>query len=376
MFQLSQQDIHLGAKAENKQSAIRQVATALTKAGFVSAAYIDGMLQRELQASTYLGNGIAIPHGTINTRDLVLNTGVQVFQFPYGIEWDTGHTVYIVIGIAARSEEHLELLCQLTHILSDNRVAKQLASTTSIAELHNILAGKKQATKLRFDISLIKLDVKTDNLITLQALNAGLLQRIGAVNAKFVSKVITCNPLNLGHGIWLSDDSEGAIFSAATVSRPALAFNEHGKKVALLLTLAVADSESLIVLNYLSDLLLANKAEQLLSADAATVLALLTSAVEKKNTTLIAEYVINNEHGLHARPSTALVNIIKNFNSDITVTNLDGSDKQANGRSLIKVVALGVKKGHRLKFTANGVDAQAALEAIGAAITEGLGERR
>lgn len=87
MFQLSPQDIHLGAAAADKQEAIRQVAAALTEAGCVSAGYVDGMLQRELQTSTYLGNGIAIPHGTTDTRDLVLKTGVQVFQFPQGIAW-------------------------------------------------------------------------------------------------------------------------------------------------------------------------------------------------------------------------------------------------------------------------------------------------
>ena len=66
--------------------------------------------------------------------------------------------------------------------------------------------------------------------------------------------------------------------------------------------------------------------------------------------------------------------VIKQFNSDITVTNLDGSGKPANGRSLMKVVALGVKKGHRLRFTASGEDAQQALNAIEEAITSGLGE--
>ena len=103
MFQLSPQDIHLGAAAADKQEAIRQVAAALTDAGCVSAGYVDGMLQRELQTSTYLGNGIAIPHGTTDTRDLVLKTGVQVFQFPQGIAWGEGQTAYVAIGIAARS---------------------------------------------------------------------------------------------------------------------------------------------------------------------------------------------------------------------------------------------------------------------------------
>ncbi|RYM74389.1 fused PTS fructose transporter subunit IIA/HPr protein [Serratia liquefaciens] len=374
MFQLSQQDIHLGATASNKQEAIRQVAAALTEAGCVSAPYVDGMLQRELQTSTYLGNGIAIPHGTTDTRDLVLNTGVQVFQFPQGIEWGEGQTAYVVIGIAARSDEHLALLRQLTHVLSDDSVAEQLAKTTSAEELRSLLMGEKLTAEFKFDASLIALDVAADSLMTLQALNAGRLQKIGAVNAQFVSNVITRKPLNLGQGIWLSDSTEGNLASAATVSRPAQPFDEEGEQVALLLTLSVADSQPLAVLNYLSDLLLANKAERLLNADAVTLLALLTSEVEEENTTLSAEYVIRNEHGLHARPGTALVNVIKQFSSEITVTNLDGSGKPANGRSLMKVVALGVKKGHHLRFTAKGEDAETALKAIGEAINEGLGE--
>ncbi|VAX76706.1 Multiphosphoryl transfer protein [Serratia symbiotica] len=374
MFQLLQKDIHLGIAPTDKQSAIRQVAAALTKAGCVSAAYVDGMLQRELQASTYLGNGIAIPHGTTDTRDLVFNTGVQVFQFPKGIDWGLGQVAYVVIGIAARSEEHLTLLRHLTHILSDERIGKELAQTASADELRSLLIGENQTADFRFDISLISLDVTADSLLMLQALNAGRLQKIGAVTAQFVSEVITRKPLNVGQGIWMSDSSEGAVFSAATVSRPAKIFDELGEKVAFLLTLSVADRQAFVVLNYLSDLLLTNQAEQLLNADAVTVLSLLTSRVSGKSTVLNAEYVIRNEHGLHARPGSVLVNVIKQFNSDITVTNLDGSGKAVNGRSLIKLVALGVKKGHHLRFTAKGVDAQVALQAIDTAITEGLGE--
>ncbi|UTO00030.1 fused PTS fructose transporter subunit IIA/HPr protein [Serratia nematodiphila] len=384
MFQLSPQDIHLGAVADGKQEAIRLVAAALTEAGCVSAGYVDGMLQRELQTSTYLGNGIAIPHGTTDTRDLVLKTGVQVFQFPQGIAWGEGQTAYVAIGIAARSDEHLALLRQLTHVLSDDSVAERLAQITSAEELRSLLMGEQQSAEFQFDVSLIALDVAADSLMTLQALNAGRLQKAGAVNAQFVSDVITRKPLNLGQGIWLSDSVEGNLASAATVSRPAQAFVEDGEPVALLLTVSVADAQPLAVsvadaqplavLNYLSDLLLANKAERLLKADAAGVLALLTSEVAEESSVLSAEFVIRNEHGLHARPGTALVNVIKSFNSDITVTNLDGSGKPANGRSLMKVVALGVKKGHHLRFTANGEDAEAALKAIGEAINEGLGE--
>lgn len=374
MFQLSQQDIHLGAAASDKQEAIRQVAAALTQAGRVSEGYVDGMLARELQTSTYLGNGIAIPHGTTDTRDLVLDTGVQVFQFPQGIAWGEGQTAYVVIGIAARSDEHLGLLRQLTHVLSDDSVAERLAKTDSAEELRSLLMGEKNAAEFLFDTQLIAVNVAAENLITLQALNAGRLKEIGAVDTAFVSDVISRKPLNLGQGIWLSDSTEGNLKSAATVSRAQQAFDLDGEKVSMLLTISVADDQPLNVLNYLSDLLIANKAERLLTADPVGVLALLTSEVEEQANVLTAEYVVRNEHGLHARPGTALVNVIKQFSSEITVTNLDGSGKPANGRSLMKVVALGVKKGHHLRFTAKGEDAELALKTIGEAISEGLGE--
>lgn len=374
MFQLSQQDIHLGAVASSKQEAIQLVASALTQAGCVSAAYVDGMLKRETQTSTYLGNGIAIPHGTTDTRDLVLKTGVQVFQFPQGVTWGEDQTAYVVLGIAARSDEHLALLRQLTHVLSDDRVADRLASTTSAEELRSLLMGEQQMPEFRFDTSLISLDVATDNLLTLQALNAGRLQQIGAADTSFVSHVVSNKPLSLGQGIWFSDSAEGNLGSAAAIARPAAPFDVDGESVALLVTVAAADDQVYAPIDYLTKLLSEQKAERLLKADAPTLLALLTSDVPEENDVLTAEFTVRNEHGLHARPGTMLVNVIKQFSSDVTVTNLDGTGKPVNGRSLMKVIALGVKKGHKLRFTASGSDAEQALAAIGEAINSGLGE--
>ncbi|WP_413737933.1 fused PTS fructose transporter subunit IIA/HPr protein [Sodalis sp. RH21] len=376
MFDLSLKDIHLGAQAQNKQEAIAQVASALAQAGSVSAGYVDGMLAREQQTSTFLGNGIAIPHGTTDTRDLVLNTGVQVFQFPQGIDWGDGQTAYVVIGIAARSDEHLALLRQLTHVLSDDSVAARLATTTSAEELRGALTGERQPAPFLFDISLMSLDVAAGDLMTLKALNAGRLQQAGAVDASFVSQVISGQPLNLGQGVWLNDSTDGNLASAVAVSRPAAAFDAGGETVALLVTVAMADDRPLAVLNALADLLSSGNASRLLTADGPALLALLSgeTAAPASASLHSAEFVVRNEHGLHARPGTALVNVIKQFNSTITVTNLDGSGKPANGRSLMKVVALGVKCGHRLRFTADGDDAEQALKAIGEAIASGLGE--
>lgn len=373
MFQLELQAIHTGASAQNKEEAIRQVAAALTAAGNVAEGYVNGMLAREQQTSTFLGNGIAIPHGTTDTRDLVQKTGVQVFQFPQGVAWGEDQTAYVAIGIAAKSDEHLALLRQLTHVLSDDSVAEQL-KTASAEDLRALLMGEKQAAEFSFDTSLITLDVAAGDLITLQALNAGRLQAAGAVEASFVADVMAATPLSLGQGIWLSDSSRGNLRSAVAVSRAAAPGEYQGEKVALLVTVSAVDERPLEVLSYLSTLLQNGKADRLLKADAAGVYALLTSEVDEQAEVLSAEFTIRNEHGLHARPGTALVSVIKQFNSDITVTNLDGSGKPANGRSLMKVVALGVKKGHRLRFTASGEDAQQALNAIEEAINSGLGE--
>jgi phosphocarrier protein FPr len=374
MFQLSVQDIHPGEQAGNKEEAIRQVAAALVQAGNVAEGYVDGMLAREQQTSTFLGNGIAIPHGTTDTRDRVLKTGVQVFQFPQGVTWGEGQVAYVAIGIAASSDEHLGLLRQLTHVLSDDSVAEQLKSATTAEELRALLMGEKQSEQLKLDNETLSLDVVASSLVTLQALNAARLKEVGAVDAAFVARAINEQPMNLGQGIWLNDCAEGNVRSAVALSRAATAFDVQGEAAALLVTVAMNDDQPVAVLKRLGDLLLNNKADRLLKADAATVLALLTSDDALTDDVLSAEFIVRNEHGLHARPGTMLVNTIKQFNSEITVTNLDGTGKPANGRSLMKVVALGVKKGHHLRFTAQGEDAEQALKAIGEAIAAGLGE--
>ncbi|WP_423848447.1 HPr family phosphocarrier protein [Actinobacillus arthritidis] len=85
-------------------------------------------------------------------------------------------------------------------------------------------------------------------------------------------------------------------------------------------------------------------------------------------------FVIQNEHGLHARPSAVLVNEVKKYNATIVVQNLDRDSQLVSAKSLMKIVALGVVKGHRLRFVATGDDAQKAIDGIGAAIASGLGE--
>jgi phosphocarrier protein FPr len=141
MIQLSSQNIKLHARAATKEEAIRTAGRVLIDAGNIDPGYVESMLGRECQANTYLGNGIAIPHGMGKDRELIHKTGVVVVQFPDGVEWNPGQTVRIVVGIAAKSDEHLQILAALTDVLDDTATANRLASTNDPAEIIARLSG-------------------------------------------------------------------------------------------------------------------------------------------------------------------------------------------------------------------------------------------
>ncbi|VFP87939.1 fused PTS fructose transporter subunit IIA/HPr protein [Candidatus Erwinia haradaeae] len=377
MLQLALNAITPGAWASDKKDAIRQVSIALAAAGNVNGDYLEAMLEREKQTSTYLGNGIAIPHGTINSRHLVLKTGIQVFQFPDGVDWGEQQIAYIVIGIAAKSDEHLELLRQITHALHDESLTKKLKNTHSAKTLRSILIGDQNSTSFSLDVSLITTDIENCNLITLQAVNAGLLKKAGLVDSSFLSQILSDPPLNLGQGIWLNESSQGNLINGIAISRATRPFNAEGEKVSLLITVSIIDEKPLVVLNCLSRLLINNECDQLLHGDAYYIVELLTNeTLDSKELVITKEFTINNQHGLHARPGAVLVNLIKGFNCKVSVINLDGNGQPANGRSLMKMVALGAKKGHRLRFIARGQEAQKMMLAVTEAIAGGLGENK
>lgn len=114
-LKLTPEDIAIIEGAYSKQQAIELVSNNMIQAGFVAQDYTQAMLDRDSQISTFLGNGIAIPHGTTEKRDSVIKTGLKVIYFPQGINWDEdNNTAYVVIGIAAKANEHLDILRQLT----------------------------------------------------------------------------------------------------------------------------------------------------------------------------------------------------------------------------------------------------------------------
>ncbi|WP_163997124.1 phosphoenolpyruvate--protein phosphotransferase [Pyxidicoccus caerfyrddinensis] len=243
MLTLRRTHVRLGQSATGKTEAIRLVGQTLVDEGFVEPGYIDSMLRREKVSATYLGHGIAIPHGTPDARELVKQTGVVVVQFPRGVDWGGDGHARIVVGIAARSDEHLQVLANLTGVLGDAAKAEELARTTDVAIV------------------------------------------VATLNGAGAPAETAPTPL-----------AGGGCFIEVTSPVP---------------------------------------------------------------------------HGMHARPSTMLVEVAKRFRSDISVR-YEG--RAANAKSLVTLLSLGATGGATLTISAVGEDAPTALAAIREAFDEGLGE--
>lgn len=109
--------VKLNARAGNKTEAVRLAGQLLVDAGYIAPAYVDSMLRREEAANTFLGAGVAIPHGMVEDRHHIYHTGVAVVQFRDGVAWKDGDQAHLVVAIAAKSEEHIVLLRRLTRLM-------------------------------------------------------------------------------------------------------------------------------------------------------------------------------------------------------------------------------------------------------------------
>jgi len=106
--------------------AIEFVGGELVARGIVGEGYLAGMRQREETVSTFLGNGVALPHGTFETRGEVMGTAIIIAQYPGGVSWGGDETVHLVIGLAAEGDNHVQVLSQLAEILQDEETCRRL----------------------------------------------------------------------------------------------------------------------------------------------------------------------------------------------------------------------------------------------------------
>jgi PTS system mannitol-specific IIA component len=110
--------IRLAERAADKTEAIQLCGQALVESGAVGEAYVPAMLEREASISTYIGEGVAIPHATAAGKDSVIKDALCFLRFPDGVDWD-GATVTVCIGIAAKGGGHVDILAELAQILLD-----------------------------------------------------------------------------------------------------------------------------------------------------------------------------------------------------------------------------------------------------------------
>ena len=136
VLNLGQIRIHSGSVA--KDDAMAEAAGILQDAGAVTGAYLDAMRQREQTVSTYMGNELAIPHGTNETKDAILASALSFVRYDGGVDWD-GEKVTFVVGIAGKGDEHLQVLAKIAEALSSEEDAAKLAHASSKDEFLKII---------------------------------------------------------------------------------------------------------------------------------------------------------------------------------------------------------------------------------------------
>lgn len=156
---ISKEDIKI-SNTKDKKAALDEIGMSLLDKGCAKKSYTDSIHVRESISNTYLENGIAIPHGTIEEKDSVFKTGVSVFFYPEGVLWNETEKARLVIGIAATNNAHLSVLKQLTNILSDENLNKKLDLVRNEEDVYKILDGT-----FVLDLKKVEENIKADHNI-------------------------------------------------------------------------------------------------------------------------------------------------------------------------------------------------------------------
>ncbi|WP_153126388.1 PTS sugar transporter subunit IIA [Peribacillus tepidiphilus] len=136
---LKKENILLNQKVSNKEEAIKIAGQILVDQGYVKEEYITEMLKREELTSTYMGNYLAIPHGTEEGKAAVLHSGLSVVQVPEGVDFGNGNIVKILIGIAGKDNEHLDILSKIAIVCSEVENVEKLVNAQSVEEILQLL---------------------------------------------------------------------------------------------------------------------------------------------------------------------------------------------------------------------------------------------
>jgi PTS system mannitol-specific IIA component len=144
---LDRRAIRLAEPATDRDDAIRRCGQALVDIGAVAPSYVDSMLDRERSISTYVGEGVAIPHGTLASKETVRRDALSFLRFESEVDWD-GSPVTVAIGIAAAGNGHVGILSQLAQILLDPDRARGLREATDADDVLRLLQPDDEEDEL------------------------------------------------------------------------------------------------------------------------------------------------------------------------------------------------------------------------------------
>lgn len=134
-------NIKLGLTLADKEEAIKTAGRVLVENGYVDENYIDCMLQREEIVSTYIGSQVAIPHGVDGSQQYIKHSGLSFLQVPEGVSFGPDKEAKLLIGIAGKNDEHLEMLAKIAGLLGDEENIEKLVSAQSQEEVAALFEG-------------------------------------------------------------------------------------------------------------------------------------------------------------------------------------------------------------------------------------------
>ncbi|TZE82941.1 PTS sugar transporter subunit IIA [Calorimonas adulescens] len=135
---LTADNVMLGLPSEERFEAIKRVGKKLVENGYVEEQYIEGMIKREEDISTYIGNGVAIPHAVSEYVKYIKGSGIVIAQYPQGVDFGAGKA-YLVIGIAGKGDEHMNILSKIAIVCSEIDNVKKLVSAKDPEEVINTI---------------------------------------------------------------------------------------------------------------------------------------------------------------------------------------------------------------------------------------------
>ncbi len=139
---LDPKNIKTGQKSVSKEEAIDMAGQLLVDGGYVLPEYIEAMQEREKVYSTYIGEGIAIPHGVGAAKDKIIKTGISVLQFPEGVIFGENKVAYLVVGIAGKGNEHMKILTNIAEFIQEGEAIKELFTIKDSEKIYRAFTDK------------------------------------------------------------------------------------------------------------------------------------------------------------------------------------------------------------------------------------------